>query len=324
MADNILTVILITYNHVQTIKKALDSILEQKTNFGFQIWVLDDASTDGTSDIVKEYSEKYPSVIIPKIRTVNTSCKHIIDELPNITSKYYAMLEADDYWCDDTKLQTQIDILEQNQDCSFCAHNTLKYYSANDISKPYIKNAKTGKYSFPKHKLGGKEYIEPHFSSRVYRTECLDFSDIKNKIVSVYDLASNFHFLTKGNLYYIDKIMSVYNYSQKGLYSGADEYKKLYMTANIIYLLNDNYNYKYNNLLSKSFSSRLRLNLYDYIKLRYLTPKKNLKTVYQNILRKFEQDNLKPIDTKILALWKIKIPHNKKILFEIKREKEIV
>ena len=59
----LVTVLLITYNHIDSFDKAIQSVLEQKTNFSFQIVVLDDASTDGTSQYIKKY-ENIPNVKI--------------------------------------------------------------------------------------------------------------------------------------------------------------------------------------------------------------------------------------------------------------------
>ena len=69
--NDICTVLLITYNHAPYIRKAIDSVLKQKTQYNFIIYIFDDASTDGTTDIVKEYANKYPNKIIPFVAQDN-------------------------------------------------------------------------------------------------------------------------------------------------------------------------------------------------------------------------------------------------------------
>ena len=240
MNKPLVTVLVVTYNHVSSFEEAIKSVLIQKTNFDFKIWVLDDASTDGTTELVRKYAELYPEKIVPIIRPQNLGgIQNVFQALQRIDTKYFATLESDDYWCDENKLQKQVDILEQNPDCSFCCHNSYRRYPNNDScskhNTPYIRTkVKSGKYSFPK-KICSKQYIEPHYSSRMYRTECLNLDKVKNPIMVCYDIASMFWFLSYGNMYYDNRIMSVYNFSYSGVYSGADSNTQNYMSANILF-----------------------------------------------------------------------------------------
>ena len=143
----LVTVLLITYNHVDYFEKAIQSVLAQKTNFPFQIVISDDASTDGTSEIVKKYKD-IPNVKVI-IRKENSCGKNTYLTLSEINTKYFTVLEADDYWCDENKLQTQVDILENNPDCSFCAHNTLVNYPNLKTEKEYLR-CPTKIFKFPK------------------------------------------------------------------------------------------------------------------------------------------------------------------------------
>ncbi len=110
----------LTYNHKQYIRETIDSFLMQETNFPFEILIHDDASIDGTTDIVLDYAERYPSIIKPIIQTENQYTKGgLINPrfvFPKARGKYIALCEGDDYWTDKTKLQKQIDFLENNAD----------------------------------------------------------------------------------------------------------------------------------------------------------------------------------------------------------------
>lgn len=119
----IVSIIVLTYNHEKYIKKALDSILMQKVNFGYEILVGDDASTDGTVSILKEYYERFPEKIKLYLNEVNVGAtRNAYNVLVNAKGDYLATCEGDDYWTDESKLQLQVDFLENNSDFVGCTH----------------------------------------------------------------------------------------------------------------------------------------------------------------------------------------------------------
>lgn len=117
----------LAYNHEPYIRECLEGFVMQKTNFRFEAIVHDDASTDGTADIIREYAKKYPDIIKPIFETENQYSKHngSIERIMNeaCTGKYIAMCEGDDYWTDPLKLQKQVDFLEEHEDYSMCVTN---------------------------------------------------------------------------------------------------------------------------------------------------------------------------------------------------------
>ena len=123
------TIRCLTYNHEPYIRQCLEGFVMQKTNFRFEAIVHDDASTDGTAMIVKEYAEKYPDIIKPIFETENQYSKHdgSLRRIMNahIHGKYVALCEGDDYWIDPWKLQKQVDLLENNPNISLCGSNGL-------------------------------------------------------------------------------------------------------------------------------------------------------------------------------------------------------
>lgn len=110
----------LVFNQEKYIRQCLDGIVSQKTNFHFEAIVHDDASTDGTADIIREYAQMYPDIIKPILETENQyskcdgSIRRIINEA--CKGKYIAYCEGDDYWTDPLKLQKQVDILEADTD----------------------------------------------------------------------------------------------------------------------------------------------------------------------------------------------------------------
>ena len=111
----------ITYNHEEFIAQALDSFLNQKTTFDYQIIVGEDHSPDGTAEILKEYANKYPDKIVAIIREENVGAqRNLIDVCEKAGTKYIALCECDDYWIDEYKLQKQYNFMEKHQDIRVC------------------------------------------------------------------------------------------------------------------------------------------------------------------------------------------------------------
>jgi glycosyltransferase involved in cell wall biosynthesis len=119
----------ITYNQENYIGKALESFLMQKTKFDFEILVHDDASTDRTGDIIREYQDKYPNIIKPLFESENQYSKGGSKRISytynhsRANGKYVALCEGDDYWIDPYKLQKQVDFMESHPECSMCFHS---------------------------------------------------------------------------------------------------------------------------------------------------------------------------------------------------------
>ena len=128
----VVSVCCITYNHESYIRKSIEGFLMQKTTFPIEIIIHDDASTDGTAIIVKEYADKYPQLIVPILQTENQWSKGIRPSptyiWPRARGKYIALCEGDDYWTDPLKLQKQVDFLEANTEYGLVYTNYQKLY----------------------------------------------------------------------------------------------------------------------------------------------------------------------------------------------------
>lgn len=116
------------YNHEKYIRSALEGFVNQKTNFEYEVFVHDDASTDQTASIIAEYAERYPDIIKAVYQKENQYSKNvdILMEylVPMATGEYFAFCEGDDYWIDENKLQMQVDYLDQHPEYSACVHNS--------------------------------------------------------------------------------------------------------------------------------------------------------------------------------------------------------
>lgn len=132
MENNVLvSVFCEAYNQERFIAQCLDGILAQQTTFCFEILVHDDASTDKTPEIIKQYADKYPDLIKPIFQTVNQHSQRISIwqhfQLPRAKGRYIAICEGDDYWVDVYKLQKQVDFLENNSEYGMVYTRTLLY-----------------------------------------------------------------------------------------------------------------------------------------------------------------------------------------------------
>ena len=144
MTKPLVTVCVITYNHARYVRQAMDSFLMQQTDFPYEIFVHDDASTDETQAILREYQEKYPDRIRLLLQEENQYSKN--DKImarfmfPVIDTEYIAFCEGDDFWTDPKKLQKQIGWLMEHEEYS------LSVTSADTVNGDGVKNGEIAPY----------------------------------------------------------------------------------------------------------------------------------------------------------------------------------
>lgn len=144
LAKPIVSVCCATYNHENYIAEAIDGFLMQETDFPFEILIRDDCSTDKTASIVKEYADKYSSLIKPVFEKENTYSKDVkpMPQLYKIAKgKYIALCEGDDYWTDKNKLQIQINKMNECEDYKISFHLSSSLYGMENEIKPTLKDS---------------------------------------------------------------------------------------------------------------------------------------------------------------------------------------
>jgi glycosyltransferase involved in cell wall biosynthesis len=126
------TVMIITYNHAKYLAEAIESVLAQETEFPFAIHVVDDCSTDGAQDIIRDYAARFPGVVKPMINAKNiggkVTQKNFHQGFAKLDGDYVCILEGDDYWISPYRLQKHVEFLEANPDYVACANHTVKVY----------------------------------------------------------------------------------------------------------------------------------------------------------------------------------------------------
>lgn len=215
------SVLMVTYNHEQYIAQAIESVLMQETNFDYELVIGEDCSIDGTRDIVKEYAVKYPNKIKALFHHKNLGYGGKLNLLKTFNicqGKYIAFLEGDDYWTDNSKLQQQVDFLEQNTEYSGSFHDTEIINELNNT----LKNNSRNKYDFDNkidcHIEDTISYRPPfHTSSFLVKHKCLQnlpkqFIEFDSADIALYVIAASY-----GSLRRIPKVMSAYRRHNGGI-----------------------------------------------------------------------------------------------------------
>src|SRR5690554_4761573 len=227
----------ITYNHEPFIRECIESILIQKTTFPVRIVIFEDASTDKTSEIVKEYAEKYPNLLVALCQPENTFSKggevwrkalQPYYEARNI-GKYIALCEGDDYWTDPYKLQKQVDFLEANPEYNLTCH---RYQTYNETTKTLTEDGNEVCFT------DGNEtgltfdalYIFRRWISKtltvVFRND-YDYSSLLSQYKYPRDVHLYYHILKNGKGFFFPFIGGVYRVHDGGVFSASSQMDKL-------------------------------------------------------------------------------------------------
>lgn len=296
----VVSICCLAYNHEDFIREALDGFLMQETDFAFEILIHDDASTDNTPSIIKEYYEKFPTIIKPIFQSENQYSKkvNINASIQFVRAKgvYIAICEGDDYWTDPLKLQKQVDFLNKNRDVSLCFHNSEVIFGSKAVDDRGLKIIEENKIFEPAEIL--KQWVVPT-ASVMFRRELLDAEYKKraaNKKFMYGDIILFLSMAEKGKLYGLTDYMSVYRRHIGGV-TNVDLNIK-YFERRIIHLeeIIDVFGIKYKESLSDLIS-------FSYVNLFILNLKRG--TISSKTLKKIMLGNkwylFKALKTRLLV-----------------------
>ena len=190
----------------------------QKTNFPFEVLVHDDASTDKSADIIREYEAKYPEIIKPIYQTENQYSKgrgapRIFQE-PRIKGKYVAFCEGDDYWTDPLKLQKQYDAMEAHPEVDMCAHAAVVVKGDSGEEHSRVRPATQNTILTTEQVIdGGGGYVAT--ASLFYRADIIK-NPPKFRQYMYLDYTLQICGALRGGMLYIDEYMSVYRWMTAG------------------------------------------------------------------------------------------------------------
>ena len=218
MEENItckVSVLCAAYNHEEYLRQTLDSFLNQKTDFPFEVLVNDDASTDSTGDIIREYAAKYPDVIRPFYQKENLYSRRInlydVVFFPACRGEYIAVCEGDDYWNDPEKLQLQVNWLDAHPEYSACVHNSIGRFTDQPDKVLF---AQDGDRDIPFEQVVQGMSHAYHTSSILARREFIlnppDYRDVAYHQGYFTDYAIGVRLGLSGKVRFLDRCMSVY------------------------------------------------------------------------------------------------------------------
>lgn len=219
----------LAYNQKKYIKNCLDNMISQKTNFVFEVIIHDDCSTDGTREIIEEYANKYP-FIKPIYEQENQYSKKNMTVVVNkmfakCSGEYIAMLEGDDYWCYENKLQAQVDFLDNNPEFTGCFTKTLR---KNVITNEDICYKPSDEELNGKNVFTIEDTIKGYFictASVMYR-----FKKYKEELLNTFptgiingDSYLIYFFSLHGKLKYLDRLSAVHTFNETGIWNSVKQ-----------------------------------------------------------------------------------------------------
>lgn len=258
------SVICNAYNHERYIRDALDGFLMQKTNFAFEVLIHDDASTDRTADIIREYEAKYPDIIKPIYQTENQYSKdpatvHTL-QYSRVRGKYIALCEGDDYWTHPLKLQRQVDAMEMHPEVDMCAHGAYRVDAESKKNTALISPArKNTVFSARQVIMGGGAFVATN--TLLYRTN-LAMNPPSFMRYFPFDYALQISGALKSGMLFIPDIMSSYRYLSANSWTSQMhnnlEKKRMHYKAisTMLSMLDSETDYRY----TKSIHKRIILN----------------------------------------------------------------
>ena len=215
------SVLCLSYNQAKYIGQCIESILAQKTSFDIELLINDDASTDGTRDIIKEYQRRYPKIIKTILHEENQYSQGkrnflVRFLLPISRGEYIAICEGDDYWTDPTKLQKQVDFMDKHPDYAVCFHKVQVVYEKGGKPDQIYPDVDDVKWYTHK-QLFDINYIQTN--SVMYRKQSYADTPVNGMPT---DWFMHLYHASFGKIKLIDEVMSVYRKHAEGMWWDYD------------------------------------------------------------------------------------------------------
>ena len=270
MENPLVSVCTLAYNHSPFIRQCIEGVLMQKTTFPYEFLIHDDASTDETADIIREYEALYPNIIKPVYQTENQFLNEDVDimidfQLSKVQGKYIAICEGDDYWTDPLKLQKQVDFLETHPDFTICGGMWQELREG--MTEPTectwlvqeMANYPNGK-TVSLHNFNDPSLLL-FFVTVCFRRECLNIEKLKQFEYAI-DQAYYAILLEQGKGLVFPECFGVYRIHQGGIWSGQTFEQQMWSMVDYYYELDQHFGDK-SKMIRKDYF-KYCLNLYFF------------------------------------------------------------
>jgi glycosyltransferase involved in cell wall biosynthesis len=219
------SVAVFTYNHASFIEQAIDSVLAQETGFEFELVIGDDASTDGTREILRRYRERYPA----KIRLLRNernlgAVANFKRTIEACRGQYVATLDGDDYWTYAGKLRRQVRFLDAHLGCTVCFHSAMMVWE-DGAHQPVLHRPPGRRARYGLEDLLVRDFISTG-SALVRRAAVPDLPEWWAS-VPVFDWPYFVLHALAGSIGYIDECWSVYRQHGDGVYSALPRERQM-------------------------------------------------------------------------------------------------
>lgn len=252
----------ITFNHAAYIKKCLDGFVMQQTKFPFEVIIHDDASIDGTQEIIKDYINRFPDLFVPILQKENQYSKGVKRILatfcyPISKGKYIALCEGDDYWTDPLKLQKQVDFMEAHPNSTLCYTDvSFRIEKENRIIPSVFESYYLARHHGFSELLVNKAYLAP-CSWLVKKEYFIIPSELSDAIDGTFAMA--LYNFAEGQVYYINQTTCTYRVLENSASHLTDKFK-MYIRAKGLYFIQKYYINKYLDKLPDSEIRQIKNN----------------------------------------------------------------
>jgi glycosyltransferase involved in cell wall biosynthesis len=215
-----LSVLMLAYNHEPYIAQSIQSALDQRTDFEYEIVIGEDCSTDRTREVVKHFYLQNPKKIVPLLRDRNIGMmRNLIETLSFCRGTYIASLEGDDYWTSKDKLQQQVDFLDSHPDYAICCARSMVVDESGNRLDRVNPIDKAGTYDV-------SDLLRHNFISTptsVYRRSSLGTLPAWFHKMNYGDFATHVLAARSGKIQLLDAVLGAYRVQPGGAWSSASQ-----------------------------------------------------------------------------------------------------